>query len=86
MTIIFRTDDLLWPSSGTTCNSTKFIENDNDIEDLCTEIIDFPAAIILDRHMATRLRNKSSGIKIKEVLAMKIYLKRYEYETAYESF
>ena len=78
--------DLLWPSSGTTCNKTRYIESDNDIEELCSEITDFPAQTILDKHMATRLRNKSSGIQISNVLALKIYLKRYEYQTAYETF
>ena len=78
--------DLLWPSSGTTCNATRYIESDRDIDELCSEITDFPAQAILDKHMATRLRNKSSGIQIANVLAMKIYLKRYEYQTAYETF
>ena len=81
-----RETDLLWPSSGTTCNKKRQIENDQDIDDLCGEIQDFPAQTILDCHLATRLRGKSSGITITEVLAMKIYLKRYEYESTYETF
>lgn len=84
--IFKRETDLLWPSSGTTCNKTRQIENDQDIEDLCAEIQDFPAQTVLDCHLATRLRGKSSGIQITEVLALKVYLKRYEYETAHEQF
>ena len=82
----FRSYDLLWPSEGTRSNKTTIIENDEDLSELMTEYSDFPHETILEAHYTNRLRNSPSQISIRDVLAMKCYIKRFNYESQYESF
>lgn len=73
---------MIYPSLGTSFNEKTNIEDDDDLELLLSELSSFPTEKILQRHTAARLRGGSSGINIKEVLAMKVYLRSYEYESS----
>ena len=81
-----RSYDLLWPSEGTRSNKTTIIENDDDLSELTSEYTDFPHETILEAHYTNRLKNSPSQISIRDVLAMKCYIKRFNYESQYESF
>ena len=82
----FRPDDLLYASSGTSFNETKIIENDKHLDDLIEEVTDSPNEKILEAHYSARLRDSSSGIVIRDILAMKLFVKRFQYETNYQFF
>ena len=77
---------MLWPSEGTRSNKTTIIESDAHLEELTNEYSDFPHEEILEAHYTNRLKNSTSQISIRDVLAMKCYIKRYNYEAQYESF
>ena len=82
----FREYDLLWPSEGTRSNKTTIIESDKDLEALTGEYDDFPHEQILEAHYTSRLKNSTSQISIRDVLGMKCYIRRFNYESQYESF
>jgi len=78
---IFRDDyGIIWPSIGTACNKHQYIEDDEMLEQLTNEFDPIPIQTILQTHFATRLRNSSkSGLKITKILAMKVYVNRYDW-------
>ena len=78
--------DLIYPSLGTSFNDKKHIENDDDLDELVSELTSFPHQKILQSHTAARLRSGASGIQIKEVLGMKLYLKPYAYDASNSEF
>ena len=50
------------------------------LEQLTNEFDPLPTEAILQTHFATRLRNSSkSGLKITKIIAMKVYLNRYDW-------
>ena len=84
--MFFREYDLLWPSEGTRSNKKTIIESNADAEELASEYDDFPHEQILEAHYTNRLKNATSGISIRDVLGMKCYIKRFEYQSQYEFF
>ena len=82
----FRPDDLLYASSGTSFNETKIIENDKHLDNLLEEVTDSPNEKILEAHYSARLRDATSGIVIRDILAMKLFVKRFQYESSYQFF
>ena len=75
-----RDNDMVYPSLGTCVNDKTNIEDDDDLDQLLSELSSFPNEKILQRHTAARLRSGGSGLQIKEVLAMKCYIRSYEYD------
>ena len=82
----FRPNDLLYASAGTCFNETKIIEDDSHLETLLEEITDSPNEKILEAHYSARLRDSNSGIVIRDILAMKLFVKRFDYESNFQYF
>ena len=75
-----RNDEVVYPSIGTSLNTKTNVELDEDITEICNEIEAMEPADIIEHHIVTRLRNDhSSSFQIKRLLAMKIFISKYEY-------
>ena len=75
-----RDDEIIYPSIGTSLNRKTNVEQDTDITDICDEIEGLEPADIINNHIVTRLQNDfSSNLQIKRLLAMKIFISKYEY-------
>ena len=80
LTNYFRNDEIIYPSIGTSLNKKTNVEQDADITEICNEIEGLEPADIINNHIVTRLQNDySSNLRIKRLLAMKIFISKYEY-------
>ena len=73
--------EILHPSIGTCCNKTRLMRKEEDFENLYDEFRGgVPVEKILEAHSASRRLVVDSGLKITEVLAMRLYITRYMYK------
>ena len=73
--------EIIHPSIGTICNQNKLMRSEEDFEKLFAEFHDgAPVDKILEAHSASRKLIVDSGLKITQILAMRIFLSRYVYK------
>lgn len=73
--------EIIHPSIGTICNKNRLMRSEEDFENLFDEFQDgAPVDKILEAHSASRKLIVDSGLKITQILAMRIFISRYVYK------
>lgn len=73
--------EIIHPSIGTICNQNKLMRSEDDFDNLFAEFQDgAPVDKILEAHSASRKLIVDSGLKITQILAMRIFISRYVYK------
>ena len=73
--------EIIYPSIGTCCNKYQFMRDDDDMQNLYEEFENgVPLEKMLLAHSASRRIIIDSGLKINNVLAMRVFISRYVYK------
>ena len=73
--------EIIYPSIGTCCNKYQFMRDDDDMQNLYEEFENgVPLEKMLLAHSASRRIIIDSGLKISNILAMRVFISRYVYK------
>ena len=73
--------EIIHPSIGTICNKNRLMRSEEDFQKLFEEFQDgAPVDKILEAHSASRKLIVDSGLRITQILAMRLFISRYVYK------
>ena len=75
----FRDADILFPSHSTSCNEKRKILHTDDVDDLVSEFAVAPNEKIIQKHF---VNGASSGLKLQRILAVELYISKYDFTGA----
>ena len=79
--------EIIHPSIGTSCNKNRLMRTEEDFENLYQEFENgVPVEKMLQAHSASRKIIVDSGLRITDILAMRIYISRYIYQVLVEIY
>ena len=73
--------EIIHPSIGTCCNENRIMRDDADFQNLYEEFeAGVPVDKMLQAHSASRRIIIDSGLRISDILAMRVFISRYIYQ------